>query len=70
MDWRWIMDERTWLKRKYSAPKVASRYKSSHSDSAKKQKKGGVRAGIPGTPPGIRTMVLEAGTGKRRWVWL
>lgn len=58
----------TWIKEKYSAPKVAGRFKSSHNDSHKKIKKIGGR-GTPSEPPGERCLLIEAGTGKRRWIW-
>lgn len=58
----------TWMKEKYSCPKTAGRFKSSHNDSNKKIKKISGR-GTPSDPPGERVLILEPGTGKRRWVW-
>lgn len=58
----------TWLKGKYTDHKPTGRFKSSHNDSHKKIKKISGR-GTPSDPPGERVLLIEAGTGKRRWIW-
>ena len=58
-----------WIKRKYAEPKTAGRYRSSHGDSNKKVKKTGNKVGVSNPPRGIRTLVIDGTSGKRRWVW-
>lgn len=60
----------TWLKGKYTSPKPTGRYRSGHNDSHKKVKKTGNRLGVDNPPQGVRTLVIDGGTGKRRWRWL
>lgn len=56
------------LKDKYTSPKPATRYKSSHNDSNKKIKRN-AHVGPVVKPVAERVLVVEAGTGKRKWGW-
>jgi hypothetical protein len=64
------MSEFTWIKAKYSEPKVAGRYRSTHNDGAKRGKREGAHASSSSHgeyKPQNHILVLVGGR-KRKWV--